>query len=87
MGEGDTSGAEEDTNFSLIDVWELYVTELGEILTNIIEFGGIGRGKVDIRGGKSVLYVKFFVIVGVRCNFKWCGRDWKGTRQAQKLYI
>ena len=66
MGERDTSGAEEDTNFSMIDVLELYGTELGIILINIIEFGGIGGGKVDIRGGKSVLYVKFLVIVGVR---------------------
>ena len=43
MGEGDTSVAEKDTNFPLIDVWELYVTELEEILTSIIEFGGMGR--------------------------------------------
>ena len=75
MGERDTSGTEEDTNFYLIDVWELYVTELRESLTNIIRIGGIGKGKVDISGGESVLYVKFVVIVGKRCNVKGCGGD------------
>ena len=75
MRERDTSGAEEDTNFSLIDIWELYVTELGELLTSIIEFDGIGRGKVDIRGGESVSYVIFVVIVGVWCIVKSCCGD------------
>ena len=87
MGERDTRGTEEDTSFYLIDVWELYVQKLRELLTKIIRIGGIGKGKVDIRGGESVLYVKFVVIVGVRCNVTGCDRDWQRTRKTQKLYI
>ena len=45
------------------------------MLTDIIQFGGISKGKVEIRGEKSVLYIKFVANVGVQCNVKWSGGD------------
>ena len=38
-----------------------------ELLTDFVQFDCIGRGKVD-RGGKSLLDVKYVLIVGVRCK-------------------
>ena len=59
----------------MIDVRDLFVEELGELLTDIVQFNGMLHGEGCYKGWKSVLYVKFFCLCRrtMQCQTMWRG--------------